>query len=226
LSIKQLLIYHSSTVPFGTGSMTAAIVIGKLLDRNFHRHARLLGITITKGRQSDIRNFPIERARLEVVAPIIVFACLVIMAYGWVIHAGCRLAGPLILLYPLAFSITGSFMALSTLVVDLNIQTPGTATAAGNWVRCWIGAGAVALIGPLLDSIGTGWISVLVAGIWVIFSPLLWMVLKWGPTWREQKVVRDEGREETEKKKSKNGDVEKGGDEVLPRSEDDEASKS
>lgn len=117
-------------------------------------------------------------------------------------------------------------MALSTLVVDLNIQTPGTATAAGNWVRCWIGAGAVAVIGPLLDRIGTGWISVLVAGIWVVFSPLLWMVLKWGPVWREEKLVRQDSREVSEEKeKSKNGDVEKGS-EMLPPGEDDEASKS
>jgi len=205
--------------------MTAAIVIGKLLDRNFHRHARLLGMTITKGRQSDIRNFPIEKARLEAVAPVIVVASAMIIAYGWVIRAGCQLAGPLILLYPLGFSITGSFMGLSTLVVDLNIQTPGTATAAGNWVRCWIGAGAVAVIGPLLDRIGTGWISVLVAGIWVVFSPLLWMVLKWGPVWREEKVLRDERDIVSEKEKSHNGDIEKRS-EMLPRGEDDEVCAS
>jgi len=116
-------------------------------------------------------------------------------------------------------------MALSTLVVDLNIQTPGTATAAGNWVRCWIGAGAVAVIGPLLDRIGTGWLCVLVAGIWVISSPLLWMVLKWGPAWREEKVLRDEAQHASEKDMGKNGDVERG-NEMLSRSEDDEAGKS
>ena len=72
---------------------------------------------------------------------------------------------------------------------------PGTATAAGNWVRCWIGAGAVAIIGPLLDKMGTGWLGVLVVGVWVGFSPLLWVVLKWGPGWREEKVLRDEKRD-------------------------------
>jgi len=103
--------------------MTAAIVTGKLLDLNFARHARLLGIPITKNRQSSIRAFPIERARLEVAFPLIASSCLLMPAYSWVIHSRCNLAGPLILLYPLAFSITGAFMALSTLVTDVNIES-------------------------------------------------------------------------------------------------------
>lgn len=50
----------------------------------------------------------------------------------------------------------------------------------------------VAVIGPLLESIGTRWLGVCVVRTWVIFSPLLWVVLKWGPGWREEKVVRGE----------------------------------
>jgi hypothetical protein len=135
--------------------MTAAVVTGKLLDRNFARHARILGIPITKNRDSSIRNFPIERARLEITFPLVASASVLFLAYGWVIHSRCNLAGPLSLLFPLGFSITGGFIALSTLVTDLNAELAGTATAAGNLVRCWIGAGAVAVIGPLLESIGT-----------------------------------------------------------------------
>lgn len=109
------------------------------------------------------------------------------------------------MLYPLGFSITGAFMALSTLVTDLNIERPGTATAAGNLVRCWIGAGAVALIGPLLERIGTGWVGVLVVGVWVAFSPLLWAVVRCGPRWRDEKVVRDNEREKID---GNSGDIE------------------
>jgi MFS family permease len=122
-------------VPFGFGSMTAAVVTGKLLDRNFARHARLLDIPIIKNRESSIRNLPIERARLEVTFPLVASACILFVAYGWVIHSRCNVAGPLILLYPLGFSITGGFMALSALVTDLNSEMAGTATAAGNLVR-------------------------------------------------------------------------------------------
>lgn len=75
-------------------------------------------------------------------------------------------------------------------MVDLYPEAPGTATAANNLVRCWIGAAAVAGVGPLLNHIGTGWTGVLVAGVWVGFSPLLWVVWTWGPGWREEKRAR------------------------------------
>ncbi len=79
-----------------------------------------------------------------------------------------------------------------TLMVDLYPLSPGTSTAAANLVRCGLGAGAVAAIGPILDAVGTGWVSVMVAGVWVLFSPLLWLVWTHGARWREEKRVRDE----------------------------------
>lgn len=43
-------------------------------------------------------------------------------------------------------------------------------------MRCLVGAGAgAAAIGtPLIDTLGMGWMSVLIAGIWTVFAPLLW----------------------------------------------------
>jgi hypothetical protein len=40
-----------------------------------------------------------------------------------------------------------------------------------NLVQCWLGAGAVAAVIPLPNAIGIGWVSVLVAGIWLVASP-------------------------------------------------------
>ncbi|KAE8453207.1 hypothetical protein EG329_011274 [Mollisiaceae sp. DMI_Dod_QoI] len=144
-------------IPFGFGSMTAAVATGKTVDWNFRRIAKQLDYPITRGRQSDLSNFPIEQARIQVVVPLICLGSITIIAYGWVLHATDSLAGPLVLLYFLGFSISGAFSALSTLMIDLYPKAPGTATAAANWVRCWMGAGAVAAIGPLLNEIGTGW---------------------------------------------------------------------
>ena len=91
-------------------------------------------------------------------------------------------------------------MALSTLVTDLNISKPGPRLRLGSWVRCWLGEGAVAVIGPLLERIGTGWLGVLAVGIWVVlFNPWLWVVMRWGLGWREEKRVMDEERKAREK---------------------------
>jgi hypothetical protein len=61
------------------------------------------------------------------------------------------------------------------MVVDLYPEAPGTATAAKNLGRCWIGAAAVAGVGALLNCVGKGWFDMLVVRVWVGFSPVLWL---------------------------------------------------
>ncbi|TVY73194.1 Itaconate transport protein, partial [Lachnellula suecica] len=151
-------------IPFGCGSLTSAILTGKTVDWNFRRHARILGIPITKGRQTSIRHFPIEKARLQIIFPLMFAGSAFMVAYQWVVEAGTNLAGPLILLFPMGFCITGAFTVLSALMVDLWPESPGTATAASNLVRCWMSAGVVAGIGPLIAEWGNGVTGVLIAG--------------------------------------------------------------
>ena len=64
----------------------------------------------------------------------------------------------------------------------------------------------------------------LVVGVWVGFSPLLWVVVKWGPGWREEKVLRDEERV-AGGGKDKIMDIE-GIGEILGRNEGEEVGKS
>ncbi|KAH8684799.1 major facilitator superfamily domain-containing protein [Tricladium varicosporioides] len=187
-------------IPFGAGSMVSAIVNGRVIDWNFRRHANKHGITITKGRQTNLAHFPIERARLELVIPLMFTGSLLLIAYGWVLAKTTSLAGPLILMLPMAFCISGSFSVLSTLMVDMYPESPGTATAASNLVRCSMGAGAVAGIGPLVEAWGTGWTCVLVSGIWLGCTPMLIAIFKWGPGWREERRLRIEAKEEKRRK--------------------------
>jgi hypothetical protein len=102
------------------------------------------------------------------------------------------LAGPLIFLYISSFCLSGAFNGLSTLIVDLNRGSAGTATAAMNLARCLMGAGAVAAVIPILQRIGIGWTSVFIAGAWLVFSPIMFIVVKFGPRWREEKRVKEE----------------------------------
>ena len=187
-------------IPTGLGSMTASFVVGKLLDWNFRRHARACGMEISEAKQQDLKNFPIEAARLQVVSPLVYIAAATVVSYGWAIESHTSLAGPVILLYISTFCMSGSFTGLSTLVIDLNRQSSGTATAAMNLVRCWMGAGAVAFVNPLLNAIGLGWTSVLVAGIWILISPVVLFVIKYGPRWREQ--ARLKGIQKERKRKA------------------------
>ena len=190
--------YHFNTlqvglcyIPTGLGSMTASYVVGRLLNWNFRRHARQLGMEIIDRKQQDLTHFPIEAARLEVVSPLVYLAAAGVIAYGWVMHAHTSLAGPVILLYLSTFCMSGSFTGLSTLVVDLNRESSGTATAAMNMSRCWLGAGGVALVNPLLNAVGIGWVAVIVAAVWLLISPVVWLIIKRGPRWREELRVKE-----------------------------------
>ena len=94
---------------------------------------------------------------------------------------------------------------MSTMLVDLYPSSPATATAANNLVRCLMGAAGTAVIIQMINGMGRGWCFTFVAAVIFFTSPLLWVELKWGPKWREQRRVRVEKREEVkEARKAKN----------------------
>ena len=188
-------------IPIGVGAMVAALVNGRVLDWNFKRHCKRLGIPITKGRQSVLRDFPIERARFEIAIPLLYCAIALIIVYGWIIQINASLAGPLVLLFFVAYSLSGAFNVMSTLIVDLHPGKAGAATAANNLARCLTGAGFTAAVIPLIDRIGRGWTYTFISLLWLVASPLLWAVIKWGPGIREARRVRDEINDEKAKAK-------------------------
>ncbi|KAJ5910691.1 hypothetical protein N7504_005334, partial [Penicillium tannophilum] len=175
-------------LPLGIGSICSRWTVGRLLDWNFRREARLQGMPIEKNRQQDIEEFNIERARLSVTMPLMYFAALCILAYGWVMEYRTTLAGPIVILFFVGLSTTGAFNTLSTLVVDINYSSAATATAANNLCRCLMGAGTTAFVAPLIDAIGIGWTGTIIAVLWVICSPLLWAVRVRGHGWRKQQA--------------------------------------
>jgi predicted MFS family arabinose efflux permease len=174
-------------LPYGVGSLTSRWTVGMLLDWNFRRHARRLGIKIVKNRQQRLSDFPIEISRLQITLPLVYTASLFIIAHGWVMNFKTDPAGPFLTLFFTGHTVTGAFSSLNTLVVDVNIESPATAVAANNLFRCLFGAGAVAAAVPLIDRIGMGWTCTFVTGIWLSLSPMLWAVFKWGHGWREEK---------------------------------------
>lgn len=96
-------------IPMGAGILIARQIVGRLIDFNFRRHARKLGVEIVKNRQTSIEGFPVERARLEVAFPLVYLGCLSVVPYGWVMelrHPPLPLA--LFLLFGNALSLSGS----------------------------------------------------------------------------------------------------------------------
>lgn len=175
-----------SYIPMGVGSCAAAACMGKLADWNYHRHALRGGFSTDKSHHQELGDFPIEAARLEVSMPAFYVACATIIAYGWVLRVAPNLGGLLSLLFFIGFSATGAFTVMSTLLIDVYSRSPGTASAANNLVRCFLGAGSSAMILPLINKVGAGWAYTFVGLVLVLSSCPILVIMRLGPRWRSQ----------------------------------------
>lgn len=188
-------------IPVGAGSLTSRWVMARLLDRNYRRQATKAGIEVIANRQQKLDNFPIEKARLQVVLPVVFASCCMMIAYAWIMEHHTPLAVVLVILFFCGCLFSGVMTSLSVLVVDQNKESPATAVAAMNLFRCLLGAGSAAVATPCINAIGIGWTGTLVAGIWVLCCPMLWIVMEKGHGWREEKRKKMDGLEKAESKK-------------------------
>lgn len=173
-------------IPFGIGSLIAAFSRGRMIDSNFRRHEKVLGIEADRNRRTDLTDFPIERARLEVAVPTIFLGSVCIVGSGWMLEREINLAGPLILLFVIAFCLSSSLNCVVVLMVDLYPGKAGTVAASNNLLRCLLGAGATALVLPMINGMGIGWTLSLFALLNLVATPLLWYIMKEGPKWRAE----------------------------------------
>ncbi|KAL2808893.1 major facilitator superfamily domain-containing protein [Aspergillus granulosus] len=179
-------------IPFGLGATVAALATGKLLDRNFRRLARLSNIPLEETRDRNLQGFPIEKARLQVALPALILGSSTVIAFGWVLHFGVHIAAPMIILFFMGLTLTGAFNTVSTLLIDFYPMNAASATASNNFVRCLLGAGATALIDPMLNAMGRGWCFTLVALVMMSTTPLLLVIMQFGPRWREERQSKHE----------------------------------
>ncbi|KIV92445.1 hypothetical protein PV10_03742 [Exophiala mesophila] len=189
-------------IPCGAGAMTAVLVNGRILDGNFSRWCKKLGIKIRKGRDQDLSNFPIEKVRLQIGIPAayasVAFTCI----FGWLIHVDGPLAAVLVVLFFTNFAISVSYNVTTTLLVDLYPKSPATAGAANNLVRCLLGAGFTAAVIPLVNAIGRGWTFTAFSVFLFITSPMLWLLYFRGMDLRadrhrrqeQKKILKEEGK--------------------------------
>jgi MFS family permease len=174
-------------LPIGGACTISSIAQGFILDWNYRRIAKKIGYKIDKKRGDNLKGFPIERARIQVIVPCLFVGTIVYIGFGWSLQAETHVAIPLVLSFFIGLFVTGSFQVLNTLIVDLYPEAPATATAANNLVRCTFGAVATAVIQDMINAMGRGWSFTLIALIFAVFSPTLWVIQRHGPKWREQR---------------------------------------
>ncbi|KAI9373517.1 major facilitator superfamily domain-containing protein [Aspergillus egyptiacus] len=186
---------------FGLGATVASVVTGKILDWNFRRLAKQHNLPLQQARSRNLGNFPIEKARLQIALPMLNLGSFTVIAFGWFLHFGIHLAAPTTMLFFMGLTLTGAFNTVSTLLIDFYPMNAAAATASNNFVRCLLGAGATALIDPMLQAMGRGWCFTFISLVMILTTPLLLLVIPFGPRWREERhqkqdpAVTESGRD-------------------------------
>lgn len=186
-------------LPTAAGSVAAAGIIGPGINWNYRRHAKRLGMSLTKGRQDDLSNFPIEKARIELGLPLLLLATIVTFSWGWALQYKVNIGVLVVLQFLMGLGMIGFNNTSSVLIVDLYPGRAGAATAASNLTRCLIGAAATAAITPMINAMGLGWAFNVFGFIFLLGAPMLLVIMKYGIKWRR---IRREKEERARVKKS------------------------
>ncbi|KAJ5770374.1 MFS general substrate transporter [Penicillium nucicola] len=164
-------------VPYAVGGFAARWIVNPLTTKNMQRYRRRVGVQATDYLPQD---FPFERARLEIIIPLVYLGCAWMMVYGWLMERKVHVAGPLVILFFAGNAITGASVGLTAMLLGMHRRRPAMALAAANMVRFLCGAGAVAAIIPGIKTIGIGWMGTVVAGIYLVVSGVLWVLYYYG----------------------------------------------
>ncbi|RYO99670.1 hypothetical protein DL765_010924 [Monosporascus sp. GIB2] len=129
-------------------------------------------------------DFPIEVARLRSSFYLVGVTAAATISYGWVVEKQVHVAVTLVLQAITGFSISAVFVALGTLLTDLNPDRPSTAAASANIVRCALAAASLAALQPVIDSVGAGWCFTIFGLLCSLCGPMLLLEMRMGPRWR------------------------------------------
>lgn len=187
--------------PLGVAACIGATLNGKLIDYTYKRDARKLGFSVDRKRGDDLRKFPIEKARLKTVFPLMAIGIASYLPYGWVLQQHAPLVAPLILQFINGFCFIASLNTLNTLLVDLFPDKPATAAAACNLVRCWLGAVGAAVIDYMLSGMGWGWCFTFLGLVQTAGLAILVIEQKYGMKWRQARLEKVELKKKKKEEK-------------------------
>lgn len=186
-------------IPSGLGSMTAAFINGKILDWNFQRWCNKLDVKIKKGKDQDLTNFPIEKVRLQLAIPTVYVSAVLILAWGWVLNYNGPLAVVLVIMFLMSCSMSMANNVTSTLLIDFYPRSAASASAANNLTRCLLGAGATAVVIPMINAMGLGWCFTFLSLVLIGASPMMWILMWKGMGWRRARIARERAKAEEER---------------------------
>lgn len=189
--------YHLSSLQvgltylsIGVGVALGGYINGQTLDHNYRLVAEKIGFTINSISGDNLEDFPIEQARTRFAVLYIPLQAALLCGYGWIAGNRSRLhlAVPLVFQFWLGFLQTCIVQTFNTLLVDIFPKKPSTASAAGNITRCAMSAAGVAVMEPLMKSVGWGGVFTILGVASGAMGGLAVVGLRcWGSDWRKRR---------------------------------------
>lgn len=176
------------------GSNIGCVVMGLILDFNFRRYVRANGIPLLPNQRPNFQAIPIEKLRLQIVLCTAAISMAMVVGLGWALRSQVFIAGPIVLLFCFNFFSYATYGGLVDLINDINPRSGDFAIAARNFACYTMSAGGTAVVVPMINAIGFGWVCTIIAGVWFAGFPFMCYVIRKGPEWRAEKVVRDNRR--------------------------------
>ncbi|KAF2257910.1 MFS general substrate transporter [Lojkania enalia] len=173
----------------GTGVILGGFLAGRLMDRNYKKVAEKAGLLVNTIVGDDLREFPIEIARSRGSYFLHLLSVCALAGYGWAIECSIHPSVPLIFQFFIGMKCTIVLQWFSTLIVDIFPRKSGTAAASNNIMRCTLSAIAVALLQPLQNSLGKGWMFTLIGLIDGLSGiSAVWLLQSNGLKWRRERL--------------------------------------
>lgn len=156
----------------GVGSIVGTLFVGKLLDWDYRK--------ILRSVNGEEESVPIEKARLRTVWIWSGLEFASVVTFGWTVDKHVHISVPIVSLFVLGWAAICIQNAVSTYIVDIHHGQSASAMASLNLLRCLLGAGGTAIVGPLIDKLHAGWTFTMLSGVMLLVGGVLLIEMIYG----------------------------------------------
>lgn len=154
----------------------------RLLDHDYRVMARRYCLLSSRS-TNDIAKFPIEKARMRSIFPILIMSAIATAGYGRTLQTKAHISAPLDVQFTIGSILVAIFLVCGSLLTGLNPGRSATIQGSYNLVRCAFGAAEIAALKAAIDRLGVGWCFTIQAVMGTFSLPLLLVLKCRGEQW-------------------------------------------
>ncbi|OCF58020.1 hypothetical protein L486_04047 [Kwoniella mangroviensis CBS 10435] len=178
-------------LPGGVGAGISGFLTGRIMDIFYQKEKRRVG----GDHRHSPDEFKLEKVRFMILPYHIGILLAATIALAWSTQTHTHIAVPIILNFFIGIG-TGFLTTTTIYGIDLFTGQGGAVTATFNLIRCALGAVTTSTVQLIVNRMGSGWCFVLLGGICLLATPMPFVILRYGPGWRQKR------RESNEEKRS------------------------